>query len=282
MSASPRPTYDRPTLIRYDQVTRHIWGDEESGKVVDWIYVSSAKIHQLVFSLPFGGRFRHSENHRTIFAADELYYVISGTFVICNPESGEVHRVNSGEAVFFGRDTWHHGFNYGTEPLRVLEFFAPPPSQGTSSTYAKTKPNLKEFRYRQEEWIGKWPMAKSEVNNKFKMKVLRDSDTIWQIEGNHKHVLTGLILSTDQLTVGKVFLLPGQESEIEVHGGDESLYLLQGNLTISVEASGASPWYELKPGDGFYLPEGVRHQYQNISNEPAVALFGVAPHYLSR
>lgn len=282
MSASPRPTYDRPTLIRYDQVTRHVWGDEESGRVIDWIYVSSAKIHQLVFSLPFGGRFRHSENHRTIFAADELYYVISGTFVISNPETGEVHRVNSGEAVYFGRDTWHHGFNYGTEPLRVLEFFAPPPSQGTSSAYAKTKPNLKEFRYRQDEWIGKWPMAESEVNAKFKMKVLREADTIWHMGGDHKHVLNGLIISTEHLTVGKVILLPGQESEVEVHGGDESLYLLQGSLTISVETPGASPWYELKPGDGFYVPQGTRHQYQNISNEPAAALFGVAPHYLSR
>lgn len=282
MSASPRPTYDCPTLIRYDQVTRHVWGDEESGRVIDWIYVSSAKIHQLVFSLPFGGSFRHSENHRTIFAADELYYVVSGTFVISNPETGEVHRVNSGEAVYFGKDTWHHGFNYGTEPLRVLEFFAPPPSQGTSSAYAKTKPNLTEFRYRQDEWIGKWPKAESDINSKFKMRVLREADIIWHMGGNHKHVLTGLILSTEHLTVGKVFLLPGQQSEIEVHGGDESLFLLQGKLTISVDTPDAKPWYELNPGDGFYLPQGTRHQYQNISNEPAVALFGVAPYYLPR
>ena len=142
MSGSPRPSFDRPTHIPYEQVTRHVWGDEVSGEVIDWIYVSSSKIHQLVFSMPFGGYFRHSDSHRTIFAADELYYVISGTFVMTNPETGEAHRVNAGEAAFFRRDTWHHGFNYGTEPLRVLEFFAPPPSQGTSSAYAKTKPNL--------------------------------------------------------------------------------------------------------------------------------------------
>jgi quercetin dioxygenase-like cupin family protein len=282
MSASPRPTFDRPTLIPYEQATRYIWGDEESGKVIDWIYVSSNKIHQLVFSLPFGGHFRHSENHRTIFAADELYYVISGTFVMSNPEHGEVHRVHAGEAVFFRRDTWHHGFNYGSEPLRVLEFFAPPPSQGTSSAYAKTKPNLTEFHYTQKKWIGNWPMASSEGNGGFKIKVIRDSDMLWRMEGQSKHLLTGLLASTDQLTVGKLFLLPGQESEFEVHGGDESLYLLQGNLTLCVEASDGSPWYELKPGDGFYLPEGTRHQYRNISNEATELLFGVAPHYLPR
>jgi quercetin dioxygenase-like cupin family protein len=282
MSASPRPTFDRPTHIPYEQVTRHVWGDETSGKVIDWIYVSSSKIHQLVFSIPYGGRFVHSDKHRTIFAADEIYYVISGTFIMSNPETGEVHCLRAGEAAFFRRDTWHHGFNYGTEPLRVIEFFAPPPSQGTSSAYAKTKPNLTECRYTQDQWIGKWPMSKAEAERSFGMKVVRDSDILWRMEGQSKHTLTGLLVSTDQLTAGKVFLLPGQVTEVEVHGGDESLYVLEGNLTLSVEAPDSSPWYELKPGDGFYLPQGTPHQYRNISDKPAVVLFGVAPHYLPR
>lgn len=282
MSASPRPTFDRPTHIPYEQVTRHVWGDDTSGRVMDWIYVSSSKIHQLVFSMPLGGHFRHSDNHRTIFAADELYYVLSGTFVMCNPETGEVHRVNAGEAAFFRRDTWHHGFNYGTEPLRVLEFFAPPPSQGTSSAYAKTKPNLVKCRYTQDEWMGKWPLAQPEAERGFAMKVLRDSDILWRMEGQQKQSLTGLLVSTDQLTAGKVFLLPGQQTEMEIHGGDECLYLSEGNLALCIEAPDASPWFELKPGDGFYLPQGTPHQYRNISDKPAVILFGVAPNYLPR
>ena len=280
MSGSPRPSFDRPTHIPYEQATRHVWGDEISGKVIDWIYVSSTKIHQLVFSMPFGGRFGHSDTHRTIFAADELYYVLSGTFLMTNPETGEVHRVNKGEAAFFRRDTWHHGFNYGTEPLRVLEFFAPPPSQGTSSAYAKTKPNLTDVRYVQNQWIGKWPMAKAEAESSRAMKVLRDSDILWRMEGQQKQTLTGLLVSTPQLTAGKVFLLPGQQTELEVHGGDEALYLLEGNLTLCIDVPDASPWFELKPGDGFYLPQGTPHQYCNISDKPVVVLFGVAPCYL--
>jgi quercetin dioxygenase-like cupin family protein len=282
MSGSPRPSFDRPTHIPYEHVTRHVWGDEVSGEVIDWIYVSSNKIHQLVFSMPFGGHFRHSDSHRTIFAADELYYVISGTFVMTNPETGEAHRVNAGEAAFFRRDTWHHGFNYGTEPLRVLEFFAPPPSQGTSSAYAKTKPNLTELRYAQDEWIGKWPMAKDEAESKFAMKVLRDPDVFWRMEGKRRQTLTGILVSTDQLTAGKVLLLPGQQTEMEWHAGDECLYLLEGDLTLCVEAPDASPWFELKPGDGFFLPQGTRHQYRNLSDKMVVVLFGVAPGYLPR
>ncbi len=278
MSSSPRPTFDKPTLIPYSQVTRHVWGDDDSGRVIDWIYVSSSKIHQLVFSMPFGGNFRHSENHRTIFAADELYYVLSGALVLSNPQTGEIQRLNRGEAAFFRRDTWHHGFNYGTDPLRVIEFFAPPPSQGTSSAYAKTKANLREFRYKQDELVGKWPMARAEAASS--MTMVRDADILWRMEGQTQQTLVGLLFSSDQLTVGKRVLLPGQQSEIEVHGGDESVYLIEGCLAISVESQNESPWFELNPGDGFYLPQRTAHQYRNMSDKPVTFLFGVAPDYL--
>ena len=137
--SSPRPTFDRPTHIPYAGVTRYLWGDDESGKVDDWIYVSSAKIHELVFGLPPGAAFRHSTEFRTVFGADEVLYVLEGTYISANPETGEVHVANEGEAIFFRKDTWHHGFNGGTGPVRVLEFFAPPPSTGTSGAYARTQ-----------------------------------------------------------------------------------------------------------------------------------------------
>ena len=118
---SPRPTFDRPTHIPYAQVTRHLWGDEASGTVDDWIYVSSDKIHQLVFGLAPGQAFRHSPEFRTVFGADEVLYVLAGRFGCANPETGEVQVAEPGEAIFFRRDTWHHGFSLGTEPLaRVM------------------------------------------------------------------------------------------------------------------------------------------------------------------
>ena len=82
---------------------------------------------------------------------------------LCNPETGEVRRVLAGEAAFFRRDTWHHAMNVGTEPLRVLEYFAPPPSQGTSGAYARSRPYLATSRYMQDEWLGRWPMAADEA-----------------------------------------------------------------------------------------------------------------------
>ncbi|MEA2524339.1 MAG: hypothetical protein QOF33_1982 [Thermomicrobiales bacterium] len=279
--SSPRPTFDGPTAIPYASVTRHLWGDADSGEVADWIYVSSDKIHQLIFGLPPGGVFRHSDGYRTVFAADEIYYVLSGTMVLNNPETGEVHRLFPGEAAFFRRDTWHHAWAYGTEALRVLELFAPPPSQGTSGAYARTRPNLTEVRYAQDEWLGRWPMDREEARRAQTIQVVRESDVLWRMEGKERQVLVGILASTEHLTVGKIRLLPGQHTEIQTHGGDESLYVLDGTLNVRLRDADGPCWFELAPGDGFYLPQGAAHQYYNMTDQPAEFIFGVAPTYLA-
>lgn len=276
---SPRPTFPGPAHIPYEAAMRHLWGDEISGEVADWIYVSSDMIHQLVFGLQPGAAFRHSDAYRTIFAADEIFYVLSGILVLNNPETGEVHRVLPGEAVFFRRDTWHYGFSYGTEPLRVLEIFAPPPSQGTSGSYARTRPNLEHPRYRQEQWFGQWPMRQADARRGFTMQVLREPDVLWHLEGEGRQVLVGILASTEHLTVGKMHLLPGQHTQPHAHGGDESLYLLEGTLNVRLPENDGQRWFELKPGDGFYFPKGTPHQYYNIADRPASMIFGVAPAY---
>ncbi len=278
-SASPRPTFDGPALIPYESVTRHLWGDEESGEVADWIYVSSAKIHQLVFGLAPGGAFRHSDSFRTIFAADEVMYVLSGVMALSNPETGEVHRVNPGEAAFFRRDTWHHAFNFSPEPLRVIEFFAPPPSQGTSGSYAQTKPNLTTPKYSQDQWVGRWPKAQAEAEAKYTIQVVRERDLLWRLEGKDQQLLVGILAATEHLTVGRMALLAGQRSDVEVHSGDESLYLLEGVLNVRVPENDGQRWFELRPGDGFFVPEGTPHQYYNVSGAPTSFLSGIAPRY---
>ncbi len=276
---SPRPTFAGPAHIPYEAATRHLWGDAVAGEVADWIYVSSEKIHQLVFGLPPGGAFRHSAEYRTVFAADEVLYVLQGLMVIANPATGEVHRVPAGEAVFFGRDTWHHAFSYGPAPLRVLELFAPPPSQGTAGAYARSQPNLTSSRYTQDQWLGRWPDAGAEAWRGNTMRVLRDGEALWRLEGQEQPVLVGLLASTEQLTVGKLHLLPGQRSDAQRHGGDESLYVVEGALHIRLPEHEGQRWYELKPGDGFYIPQGVPHQYYNVSDRPVEVVFGVAPCY---
>jgi mannose-6-phosphate isomerase-like protein (cupin superfamily) len=279
-SASPRPTFNGPAHIPHEAALRHLWGDQTSGEVADWIYVSSEKIHQLVFALPPGGAFRHSEDYRTIFAADEVYVVLSGEMALANPETGEVHFVRRGEAAFFRRDTWHHAFNRSVEPLRVLELFAPPPSKGTSGAYARTRPNLTESRYTRDELLGNWPMTRDEVERAATIRVIREADILWRMEGCERPVPVGILASTEHLTVGKIRLMPGESTEAHHHGGDESLYVLEGTLNVRVPGNDGQRWFELKPGDGFYVPQSVPHQYYNYTGQPVAFIFGVAPKYL--
>ncbi|MFO7633044.1 MAG: cupin domain-containing protein [Caldilinea sp.] len=277
---SPRPNFDEPTLLSYETTARHLWGNPEAGQVADWIYVSSSMIHQLVWGLGPGGSFRHSAEFRTIFGADLVYYVLSGTMVIANPETGEVHRVQPGESAFFRKDTWHHAFNYSTEPLRVLEFFAPPPSQGTSGAYARTKPLLVESKYGIDTALRRWPMQRAEIERDFTIAVIRESDLLWRFEGTQDQVLVGLLCTTEHLSVGKLVLPPGRKSDIFHHRGDKGLYVLNGTLNIHCPERREGPsWFELRPQDGFFAPAGTAHQFHNITDQSVELVFGVAPDY---
>jgi quercetin dioxygenase-like cupin family protein len=278
---SPRPHFDEPTHISYRTVTRHLWGDAEAGEVADWIYVSSDKIHQIVFGMPLGGNFTHSNEFRTIFGADEVLYVLSGLLILTNPQTGEVHRVPKGSAAFFRRDTWHHAYCHGDEELRVLEFFAPPPSQGTSGAYARTKENLEEAKYTQDDLIGHWPMARDEQRARNMIEIISDDDLLYRLEGDANLTLVGLYAATEHLTVGKVVLRPGQHTDPQVHGGQESLYVTSGPLHVLTTDGDDRRWFELEAKDGFFVPEGVTHQYYNMSASPVEFLFAVAPNYLA-
>jgi quercetin dioxygenase-like cupin family protein len=287
--SSPRPAFDVATHIPFRDVTRHLWGEPASGEVADWIYVSSDKIHHLVFGLPAGGAFRHSDRFRTIFAADELLYVLQGAMAFANPETGEVQRVRRGEAVMFRRDTWHHAMSLGPDALRVCEFFAPPPASGASSAYAQTKELLTDVRYDDDRWRGRWPMAADEQRAAATIRILRDADVLWSLDapptppdggGRFEGALRGTYLSTEHLTAGRLTLPPGARTSAHHHGGDEAIHVLHGTLSvllIDAVGAGGRSWFEVEPNDGFYVPEGTRHELRNVGSEEVEALFAVAP-----
>jgi quercetin dioxygenase-like cupin family protein len=258
-------------VIRADQAVRHTWGDEEAGFVEDWIYVSSRMIHAIVFGLPPGGAFRHSESFRTVFAADELLHVLQGVLVLADPETGEIVRAEPGESVFFRRDTWHHGFSYGDDPLRVLEYFAPPPATGTSGAYAQTQPYLDECTYAEDAVLGRLDRADAPAAGGA-FRLLRRDDAVLRLD---RGGLVGLLVSTEHLTVGTVTVPAGQASLEEAHAGEELLYTTRGAMrgrAADVEAT-------LAPGDGFFVPAGTPHSYAAEGGGVAEGIFGVAPTY---
>jgi quercetin dioxygenase-like cupin family protein len=273
-----RPAFDAPTFIGRQARALQLWGDDDSGEVADAIYISNELIHMMVFTMPPGGGFSHSEQFRTVFDADELYHVLSGEVILNNPQTGEVVRARAGQAVFFRGDTWHHGFTHGEDAVRILEFIAPGPLSGNTQAYARTKPYLREPRRGSERWLGRWPMARDEAQAEATIHLLDDRDALWQLLGEER-VLVGFRVSTERMTVASVHLRPGQRSDVHVHAGDECAVALQGTVGIRLPDADGQRWFELNPEDGMYIPRGTPHRYQNLSGGPATLYFIVAPRY---
>ncbi len=278
--ATPRPEYTHPTVIRPADVVRHLWGDEEAGFVGDEVLLSSQLLHGLIFTLPVGARFGHSPDNRTVFAADEVYAVLEGTVAVVDPASGQVCRAEAGEFVVFGRDTWHHGINWGTTPVRVLELFAPPPAAGASSAYAKQQPYLETSRYAEDDLLGHWPAdpaARAAVQAASRLSLVTARDLRWRAEGD-LHV--GLVCSTDQLTVTAEELLPGGRSALRRHGGDAFFHVTAGEVHVHAPENDGPNWFRVSAGESFAIPSGVGYRLVNQGTVTERHVFGAAPHYL--
>ena len=274
----PLITFAHATHIPYANATRHVWGDDEAGEVSDSTYLSTNHLTQLLFEMAPQKRFLHSEKFKTIFAADELYFLVSGELVLANPATGQVVKAKRGEAIFFQRDTWHHGFNVSNERLRVVEYFAPPPAQSTGAAYARQQPNLESVFYAQDELLTRW-MPSENIPRTQTLRVIRERDALLRLEGSGQSGLTLIFVSTPQLTVGILELLPGQQTPFQSHNGDKGMFVLEGQPHVRILAPDAPALFELVPLDGVFIPANVSHQYLNLSNAPVRILFGIAPQY---
>ena len=270
---SPRPTFDGPAAIPFASVTRHVWGDAEAGEVADWIYASTDRVHCLVFGLPVNGAFRHSPEFLTVFGADEWLHVLEGVMAIANPETGEVERIGAGDSVFFRKDTWHHAFACDSRPLKVVEFFAPPPSTGSSGAYARTRPYLDASRYADDALLGRLEPGAPRVRT---LHPVRDAELVWRRDTG---ALIGLACSTEHLTAGVLEVQAGETAAAHAHGGDEVLYVTEGVLHVRAWHADETRVFELRRDDACYLPAGARHEYRNYGAGTARAVFGVAPDY---
>ena len=263
---SPKPNFHEPTHIKYKNMETYMWGDDEAGKVRDWIYVSNESLHQIIFGIEPGGNFKHSDQYRTIFGADELLYVLSGILIINNPETGETHKVLPGESVFFQKDTWHHAFNYSDEYLQVLEFFSPPPITGTSGAYAKEKKLLTNLKYKRDNFL--FPSEQFKNENSF--KILRKNEYIWSLEGANQETLIATLVKTKNLDVKIINLKSLQESNVFNFKKNTSYLSLNDNLEVIIDND---KQFLLSKKDGMYLPKNCSFKIKNLNNYDANIIF---------
>jgi mannose-6-phosphate isomerase-like protein (cupin superfamily) len=268
-----------PVVMRYQDLERRVWGDETTGRLVDWFYADDEALNLNIVGMPPNGSAIESPANPTVFGADELFYVLEGTMVQSNPVTGEVFVVKPGEAIFFRKDTWHYQWNYSNTQLRMLEFFQPAPKSGTGGAYARAQaPRDGAPRQGQDELLGNWPMARDEPREKTTW-MIHEHDSLWRMEGTvrTREILVGILASTEHLTAGKMSFLAGQRSCEYAHGGEKVVFVESGNL--HVEFPGSKKWVELEAWDGLRIPAGVEHSFYNMSADPTTCLFSVGGTY---
>ena len=256
--SSPRPNFEKPTQIKYKNMQTYIWGDKEAGFVKDWIYLSNKNLHQIIFGMEAKGFFKHSKEYRTIFGADELLYVLSGILIINNPETGETHKINKGESVFFRKDTWHHAFNYSNDYLQVLEFFSPPPSTGTSGLYAKKKKLLKKSKYTR-----KIRQLDKKFKNQNSFKIIRENDYVWEMYGEKQEILIANIIETEFIKVKKICLIPNQVTPL-IKFKKETIFLSLSNIDYKIKNINKKI-QKLSINDGLFLTKNSECFFKNTN-----------------
>jgi mannose-6-phosphate isomerase-like protein (cupin superfamily) len=276
----PRPNFSEPTRIPSGAGHHFLWGDRTAGQVSVETLVWTEQLNCGLFSLPVNTWFGHSEAFPTVTAADEVWITLSGVYLMNCPMTGEVHRMRPGDGVLSRPGTWHHGFSIGDEPLVMLEFLGGIGSgQRDILDFAATVEWPSTPKRTRDQFLGRWPDARSEAQSADRLRVVRSEDAMLRIEGDEHPLLVEILTSTPRLTVGRIELLAGHRSDRRKHGGDIHIYVVSGTTHIHLPEFVGERWHPLSPGDSFFIPEGVEYQLFNETSGRSEILFGVAPAY---
>jgi hypothetical protein len=117
--------FKEPMLVPRRDAVRFLWGDEESHFVADLVYGRGDRLAALIYKLAPGERFGSSKTWRPLYDQDRYYYVVQGELTIQDPETGDVAVARAGEAVYWRGMRYHYGYNFGTDEVFVLDWYAP-------------------------------------------------------------------------------------------------------------------------------------------------------------
>ena len=275
--------FDGPTVVRYQDATRFLWGDEKSGKVADIIYGRNETIASMVYKLRPGAHFKSSDTWKTLFAQHRFYYVMKGELAVQDPETGEVAIARASEAVTWRGEKWHFAYNLSSEECCVLDWYAPMerPPHVTEIEFGATKPTLQSEKGGRSELLGNWPdclaAAHSKAQNEGGIITVTRSDALHFIHGDRHPIMESLFVSSKNLSAGSVDLISGARSDNRSHPGDKVIFVTAGMLHNYLPET--FDWVELNEWDLLYLPPNTPHQYWNHSGQRISFMFLVVPTY---
>lgn len=289
------PDKKKPIVITRSQTKQFIYPDKPENSDFNWNYASTDKFFIAQYQLSPGVKFMPADVH----TGDEVYYVVEGTLTMFNPETGEVHQVEKNECFFIPLGGWHQGYNFTNKQTRIFLIIAPkiwPPKglpedgyPGEAKIFSFNRqptPNPKTKRVvlhegpRSPDLIGRWPIAgpqarKEPVNS----MLISEKDKLSVIWGEKYPVLLKFLVSNDLVHMAEFFLPAGglspRCSEAHSHQGDEAVYVCEGDLCVFFPETKDA--LEVRPQEVVFIPQGVKHQYINYSDQLVKAVKAVAP-----
>jgi mannose-6-phosphate isomerase-like protein (cupin superfamily) len=246
----------RAQAIPHASVPRVRWGDEGSGFVSDWVYWRSPQLVAIVFSMPPGASFKVSDDWMPRYDAQECQYVLAGEYTIHNPTTGEIRVARAGEAVSFGRMSWHYGYNFSDVELRVIEWLSVSTDR-VAQAATGTRPE-RELEM-DPALVGRFPEHRHEGEQR--VDLVDQASSLRAILGSERQLLVSVLASTPMLSVAIVEVPGAHRSDRLCHDSDTLLLIEHGKTHVYVPSQDV--WAELGDLDAFFVPAGVGYHLLN-------------------
>jgi len=176
----------------------------------------------------------------------------------------------------FRADTWHYGYNFGTEQVVILVAFAPlPPDITDAAAISDLATPLTEVVGGRWELLGHWPWNAGAARSGERIRVLRRPDWLEAVHGTRQPVRVELFTATDRVTMGQLTLPPGVVTDPFTHPGDCVLVVTDGWAGLTWDDR--PEWMELGLLDGARVLAGVPYRLMNHGDRPATVVLGAAP-----
>ena len=134
-----------------------------------------------------------------------------------------------------------------------------------------------------KDYIGNWPPEIGEARKVKKLLVITPEKALKVIHGKTQKNKVTFFISNERVHVGILTLNKGKYTDPEIHGGDEALWAIKGNVQIKIFKEGEdektvfTEVYMVRENQKFLIPEGYKHQYFNLAAGTSEILFTIAP-----